>query len=110
MRGRANMLRTRRKLWFGMLFSIAACVMVSVAIVPIWAADLEQLSDDKILEALKAKRLTRCPRTVTRSSCGGAQIRNPSSKGRLSMSKSHSTTARSQSARHRRRSSTAAGR
>jgi hypothetical protein len=104
------MLRTHRKLWLGMLFSIASGVMVCVAIVPIRAADLEQPSDEKILEALKAKRLTRCPRTVTRQSCGGAQLQNPSPKGHLSVSKSRSRKARSHSARHHRRSSTAGAR
>jgi hypothetical protein len=87
------MLRTLRKRRFGMLFSVAG-VMVSLNVVPVRAADLELPTDAKILEALKAKRLTRCPQTSTRPRCGGARLQHPPPKGRLSMSKSFSALLR----------------
>jgi hypothetical protein len=87
------MLRALRKRRVGMLFSIAAGLMVALSAAPAPAADLDLPTDAKILEALKAKRLTRCPQTSTRPRCGGAQLQNPHLKGRLSMSKSLSITA-----------------
>jgi hypothetical protein len=86
MTGSAGMLRTLRKRRFGMLFSIAAGLMVSLTVAPARAADLELPTDEKILEALKAKRLTRCPQASTRPRCSGAQLQNPSLKSRVSMS------------------------
>ena len=86
MTGRAGMLRTLRKRRFGMLFSIAAGLMVSLTVAPARAADLALPTDAKILEALKAKRLTRCPQVPTRPGCGGARLRNPPLKGRLAKS------------------------
>jgi hypothetical protein len=83
MRDTAHMLRTLRKRRFGMLFSIVAGLMVSLTVAPVRAADLALPTDEKILEALKAKRLTRCPHTRLR--CGGAQLRNPPLKGRVAM-------------------------
>jgi hypothetical protein len=68
------MLLTLRKRRFGMLFSLAAGLMVSLAAAPARAADLELPADAKILKALKAKRLTRCPRVSKR--CGEARLRN----------------------------------
>jgi hypothetical protein len=60
MRCTADMLRALRKDRFGMLFSIVAGFMVSLTVAPARAADLDLLTDKKILETLKAKRLTRC--------------------------------------------------
>ncbi len=88
MTGRAGMLRALR---VGILFSIVAGgLMVSLTVAPARAADL--LTDEKILEALKAKRLTRCPQASTLSRCGGAQLQTPLPKDRVSMSKSFSIT------------------
>jgi hypothetical protein len=87
MRGTAGMLRALRKRRFGMLFSIAAGLMVSLTAPPARAADLELPTDAKILKALKAKRLTRCPQTSTRPRCGGAHLRNPLLKGRVLMAR-----------------------
>jgi hypothetical protein len=86
MRGRAGMLRTLRKRRLGMLFSIAAGLMVSLTVAPARAADLELPTDEKFLEALKAKRAARCPQTSTRPRCGGARLQNPPLKSRVSMS------------------------
>ena len=82
MTGRTGMLRTLRKRRFGMLFSIAAGLMVSIAGAPARAADLALPTDAKILEALKAKRLTRCPHAPARPRCGGAQLQKLPLKGR----------------------------
>jgi hypothetical protein len=60
MRGTADMLRALRKRRFGMLFSIVTGLMVSLTAAPARAADLDLPTDEKILEALKAERLTRC--------------------------------------------------
>jgi hypothetical protein len=79
------MLRTLRKRRFGVLFSVAAGLMVCLTAGG-QAADLElPAADQKILDMLKAKRLTRCPHTETRPRCGGAKLENPRPKGRLSM-------------------------
>jgi hypothetical protein len=86
MRGTTHMLRALRKRRFGMLFSIAASLMVSLTVAPARAADLALPTDAKILEALKAKRLTRCPQVPTRPGCGGARLWNPSLKGRVAKS------------------------
>jgi hypothetical protein len=67
-----------------MLFSIAAGLMVSLAAAPAQAADLELPADAKILKALKAKRLTRCPHVSARPRCGGAQLQNPPANVRVS--------------------------
>jgi hypothetical protein len=91
------MIRTLRKRWFGVLFSIAAGVMVSLAAASARAADL--LTEEKILEALKAKRHPRCPQVESRPRCGGARLQNPALKGRLSMSPSLSIAASAISAR-----------
>ena len=80
---RADMLRALRKRRFGMLFSIAAGLMVSLTVAPARAADLALPTDEKILQALKVKRLTRCPQAGTRPSCGGARLQNPPLKGRV---------------------------
>jgi hypothetical protein len=88
------MLRILRKRRIGMLFSIAAGLMVSLNVAPAGAADLELPTDAKILEALKAKRLTRCPQTSQRPKCGGARLQTPPPKGRVSMSKSFSALLR----------------
>jgi hypothetical protein len=69
-----------------MLFSIVAGLMVSLTVAAARAADLDLPTDEKILKALKAKRLTRCPQTSTRPRCGGARLQDPPAKGRLSMS------------------------
>jgi hypothetical protein len=69
-----------------MLFSIAASLMVLLSAVPVRAADLALPTDEKILEALKAKRLTRCPRASTRPRCGGAQLQKRPLKSRVLMS------------------------
>jgi hypothetical protein len=74
MTGSAGMLRALRNRRLCVLFSIAAGLMVSLAA---RAADLELPTDAKILEALKAKRLTRCPRAPARPGCGGARLQNP---------------------------------
>ena len=55
MSGREGTLQAPRKRWFGMLLSIVAGLMVSLTLAPARAADL--LTDEKILEALKATRL-----------------------------------------------------
>jgi hypothetical protein len=68
------MLRAFRKRRFGILFSIAAGLMASLAGAPARAADLELPTDAKILKALKAKRLTRCPHAPARPRCGGARL------------------------------------
>jgi hypothetical protein len=86
MRGRADMFGALRKHRFGMLFSIAAGLTVSLTVAPARAADLDLPTDEKILEALKAKRLTRCPQTSTRPRCGGARLQNPPLKGRVAKS------------------------
>jgi hypothetical protein len=65
MTARTDMCRTFRKRRFGMVFSIAAGLMVSMTVVSARAADLELPTDGQILTALKAKRLTRCPHTIT---------------------------------------------
>jgi hypothetical protein len=83
------MLRALRKRRFGMLFSIVAGFMVYLTVAPAQPADL--LTDEKILEALKAKRLTRCPQAMTR--CGGARLQHPPLKGRPSISRSPSMKA-----------------
>jgi multidrug efflux pump subunit AcrB len=83
------MLRVLHKYGFGMLFAIVAGLMVSVTVAPVRAADL--VTNEKILDALKAKRLTRCPQVVTR--CGGARLQTPPPEGRLVMSKSLWTAA-----------------
>jgi hypothetical protein len=83
MTGRAGMLRALCKRRFGMLFSIVAGLMVFLNVAPARAADLEIPTDAKILQALKAKRLTRCPQTSTRPRCGGARLQNPSPKGHV---------------------------
>jgi hypothetical protein len=83
MRGRAGMLQTLHKRRFGMLFSIAAGLMVSLTVAPARAADLDLPTDAKILQALKAKRLTRCPQALTRPGCDGARSHNPLLKGRM---------------------------
>jgi hypothetical protein len=82
------MRRTLRKCRFSMLFSIAAGLMVSLTAVPARAADLDLPTDAKILDALKAKRLTRCPQSSMRPRCGGARLRHPPLKGGVAMSKS----------------------
>jgi hypothetical protein len=88
MMGRAGIFRALR---IGMFFSIVAGgLTVSLTVAPARAADL--LTDEKILETLKAKRLTRCPRASTRSRCGGAQLQTLPPKDRVSMSKSFSIT------------------
>jgi len=86
MRGTADMPRTLRKRRFGMLFSIATGLMVSLTVGPAQAADLDLPADVKILKALKAKRLTRCPQAPARPGCGGARLRNPPLKGRVAKS------------------------
>jgi hypothetical protein len=96
MRGRVDMRQIHHKRCFGMLFSIAVGLMVSLTVAPARAADLELLTDEKILAAVKAKRLTRCPQTRTRPSWGEAQLHD---------SKLHSMTARRHSARRRHRRS-----
>jgi hypothetical protein len=93
MRGTADMLRTLRKRRFGMLFSIVTGLMLTLTVASARAADLALPTDEKILQALKAKRLTRCPHAGTRLRCGGARLRNPPPKGRVGMSKSPSMTA-----------------
>lgn len=85
MSSRADMQRTVRRCWFAMLFSIAASLMVSLSAVPVRAADLALPTDEKILEALKAKRLTRCPRASARPGCGGAQLQKRPLKSRALM-------------------------
>ncbi len=82
---KAGMLRILRKHGVAVMFSIAAGFMVSLAVAPARAADL--LANEKILEALKAKRLTRCPVTSVRPRCGGARLHHPLPKGPLSMSR-----------------------
>jgi hypothetical protein len=74
---RADMLRTLRRRRFAMLFGLAAILMVALGAASVWAADLALPTDEKILEALKAKRLTRCPQVSTRPRCGGAQLQRP---------------------------------
>jgi hypothetical protein len=93
MRGTADMLRTFRKRRLGTLFSIVAGLMVSLTVAPARAADLALPTDEKILQALKAKRLTRCPHAGTRLRCGGARLPNLLPKGRAAMFKSPSMTA-----------------
>jgi hypothetical protein len=66
-----------------MLFSIAASLMVSLSAASVRAADLALPTDEKILEALKAKRLTRCPRASARPRCGGAQLQKRPLKSRV---------------------------
>jgi hypothetical protein len=68
-----------------MLFSIVAGLMASVTVAPVRAADL--LTNEKILDALKAKRLTQCPAASTRPRCGGARLQHAPAKRWLSMSK-----------------------
>jgi hypothetical protein len=80
------MLRVLHKYGFATLLGIAAGLMVSLSAPPAPATEL--LTDEKILDALKAKRLTRCPVMSTRPRCGGARLHNLLPKGRLSMSKS----------------------
>jgi hypothetical protein len=92
MRGTADKLRIRRRR-FGMLFSIVTGLMVSLTVAAARAADLALPTDEKILQALKAKRLTRCPHAGRRLGCGGARLRNPAPKGRVATSKSPSMTA-----------------
>ena len=53
MRGRADMLQTLRKRQFGMLFTIAAGLMVSLTVAPARAADLDLPTDAKILSGLR---------------------------------------------------------
>jgi hypothetical protein len=79
------MFQVIRKHGFAMLLGIAAGLAVSLAVVPARAADL--LAEEKILQALKAKRLTRCPAVSALPRCGGARLHHPLPKGRLSMSK-----------------------
>jgi hypothetical protein len=93
MTGTAGMLGAHRNRRFGMLFSLVIGVMVSLTVAPARAADLAPPTDEKILKALKAKRLTRCPHAGTRLRCGGARLRNPPLKGRVATSKSLSMTA-----------------
>jgi hypothetical protein len=76
MRDRIVMLQALRKRRFGMLFSIVAGLMVSLNAGPALAADLDLPTDAKILNALKAKRLTRCPQASTRPGCGGARLQH----------------------------------
>jgi hypothetical protein len=45
---------------------IAAGFMILLTAAPARAADLDLPTDAKILKALKAKRLTRCPQTAMR--------------------------------------------
>jgi hypothetical protein len=97
MRNTAGTLRALRNRRFGILFGIVAGLTASLTIAPARAADL--LTDEKILQVLKAKRLTRCPQDATRPSCGGARLLSPPAKGRLLMSKSLSMTAPPLSAR-----------
>jgi hypothetical protein len=85
MSSRAGMQRTLRRCWFAMLFSIAS-LMASLSAAPVWAADLALPTDEKILEALKAKRLTRCPRVIARPRCGGAQLQKRPLKSRVLLS------------------------
>jgi hypothetical protein len=82
MRSTAGMFRVFRKSRFGMLFSIVTGLMVSLTVAPARAADLELPTDAKILAALKAKRLTRCPHAPARPRCGGARLQNPHANGR----------------------------
>jgi hypothetical protein len=93
MTGTAGMLGAHRNRRFGMLFSIVAGLLVSLTVAPARAADLALPTDEKILEALKAKRLTRCPHAGGRLRCGGARLRNPPLKGRVATSTSRSMTA-----------------
>jgi hypothetical protein len=86
MSNRVDMRRTLRRCWFAMLFGVAASLMVSPNAAPVRAADLALPTDEKILEALKAKRLTRCPRASARPRCGGAQLQNRPLKSRVLMS------------------------
>jgi hypothetical protein len=48
--------------------------MVSLTVAPARAVDLALPIDEKILQALKAKPITRCPHASTQSRCGGAQL------------------------------------
>ena len=82
------MLQALGKRRFGVLFSVVTGLMVSLTVAPARAADLDLPTDEKILEALKAKRLTRCPQASPRPGCGGARLRNLHLKGRVAMSKS----------------------
>lgn len=82
MRGIVDMLRALRICRFGVLFSIVVGLTISLDVAPGWAADLDLPTDKTILKALKAKRLTRCPRASTRPSCGGARLQNRPLKGR----------------------------
>jgi hypothetical protein len=93
MRRTADMLRTFRKRRLGMLFSIVTGLVVSLTVTPARATDLALPTDEKILQALKAKRLTRCPHAGMRLRCGGARLHNPPPKGRAAMSKSPWMTA-----------------
>jgi hypothetical protein len=74
MRGRMDMLRTYRQRRFGVFVAIAAGLMVSLTVAPARSADLDLPTDAKILKALKAKRLMRCPQTSMRAGCGGARL------------------------------------
>jgi hypothetical protein len=71
MSGRAGMIRALR---FGMLFGTVDGLVVCLPLAPTRAANLDVPTNEKILEVLKAKRLTRCPQASTRSRCGGAQL------------------------------------
>jgi hypothetical protein len=93
MTGTAGMLGAHRNRRFGTLFSIVTGLLVSLTVAPARAADLALPTDEKILEALKAKRLTRCPHAGARLRCGGARLRNPPLKGGVATSKSRSMTA-----------------
>lgn len=59
------------------LFGVAAVLMAALTAAPARAADLPIPLDVQILNALKAKRLVRCPRVDTRARCGGARLHNP---------------------------------
>jgi len=74
---KANIFQRPRKLRFGLLFAIViGGVTVTLTVGSGLAVD--QPTEAQILQALKAKRLTRCPQPSARSGCGGAPLQNPS--------------------------------
>ena len=77
MRVKPNIFQLLCKPRFGLVFAIAVGGLTATLTIGS-AMAVDQPTEAQILQALKAKRLTRCPQTTARSGCREAQAENPS--------------------------------